>query len=309
MLDTHCNVQKSLLRLSKLLIAISFITFTLSAEKAPGPVLLQNLGACLNPLGMLLDTRVLYRIPLSQDTGILFRSAKFEGGFINEWSPGDELFGVGLNIEPIAIFNMELKAGLYENYSAFGFGYQRIAGKNGPYHDTVLADIPQENHAGTRLTLAPSLKLKAGPVIVADNFTCNRIDFFSTDGYFYEIRTALPHATHDVDVINDLLLLYEWNKRWLTGFNYNLVYVRGTEIRQQKLGGMIIFNTPHKRFTNLFGLITGGMYLESELRYHTPYIAALCGFEVPVLCGKRRNTTVRRSDVLPARSDLAVSYR
>lgn len=294
--------------MNRLIVGIIVITISVSAERHPGPVLQQNIGACLNPLGMSLDTRVLYRVPMSQDTGILFRTAKIEGGIINEWSPGDEMFGVGLNFEPIAIFNMWVKAGLYENYNVFGFGYRRLVGKAGPYHDTVLADINQENHVGTRLTIGPSLRLKVGKVIFADNFTLNRIDIFKMDGYFYEIRSTLPHAAHDFDFINDVLLLFEWNKCLLTGFDFNLVYVRGTEIRQQKLGGMIILNTPYKRLTNIFGLITGGVYLESGLRYHTPYIAALCGFEVPLSGGKRKNGLIRRSLTQPTAVDIAVSY-
>ena len=253
---------------------------TVVAERQPELVFIQSIGGILNPLGFLADSRVLYRVPLSQDTGILFRTAKFETGVINEWSPADEMFGIGCNIEPLAVFNIWIKAGFYGNYRLFGFGYRRLEGKNGPYHDSIIGDIPQENRAGSRITVAPSLKLKAGPVIVADNVACNRIDLFNTGEYFHEIRTALPHYSHDFDFINDVIMLYEWNERLRIGCNYNLVYIYGTEVRQQKLGAMVIVSPSTKKLKNVFGLITAGGYLESDVRNHTFYIAALGGFEV-----------------------------
>jgi hypothetical protein len=290
MVHLHCTERKQHARLYRLLSGIVLVAAlsNVHAERVPGLIHQQSLGACLNPLGMLLESRMIYRVPLSQDTGILFRTACFESGIINEWSPGDELIGASVNIEPIAIFNIRAKGGLYENYRAFGFGYRRIAGRDGAYNDSVLAEIKQENHPGSRLTLAPSLKLKVGPIVFADNLALNRIDFFTTEGYYYELRTALPHAVHDFDVVNDVLLFYEINKKWLAGLNYNVVYVKGTDIRQQKLGCMVVVAGPWKNLTSLYGLVTGGVYLESELRNHTPYIAALCGFEMPFTAGKRR---------------------
>ena len=272
---------------SRTIFVMLFFVGAVPAERQPELVFTQSVGGILNPLGFLADSRVLYRVPLSQDTGILFRSTKIEAGIINEWSPADEMFGIGWNIEPLAIFNVWIKAGLYENYRLFGFGYRRLDGKNGRYHDSIVGDIPQENRAGSRITVAPSLKLKVGPVIIADNLTCNRIDLFDTEEYFYEIRTALPHYSHDFNFINDVIMLFEWSSRLRTGFNYNLVYIRGTEVRQQKLGVMVIETPSAKKLKNVFGLITAGGYLESEVRNHTFYIAALGGFEIPL--GRQRN--------------------
>jgi hypothetical protein len=268
--------------LSAFFAGIVITVSSIHAERTPEYLLQQNLGACLNPLGMLLDSRLLFRIPLSQDTGILFKTSRFEIGIINEWSPADDRFGVCLNYEPLAVFNIWCKGGIYENYRLFGYGYRRLATKNAGYHDTIVAELPQHNRTGTVFTFAPSLKMKAGPVVFADNFTCNRIDIFNEDGYFYEIRTALPHATHDYDISNDVLLLYELNRKWLVGLNYNLLYVNKTEIRQQKMGGMVIFSTSNRKFHSIFGLITSGVYLESQLRNHTMYIAALTGFELRI---------------------------
>jgi hypothetical protein len=254
----------------------------ISAERRPELVFTQSIGGILNPLGFLSESRVLYRMPLSRDTGILFNSTKLELGIVNEWSPADEMPGIAFNIEPIALFNIWVKAGLYEQYRLFGFGYRKLDGKNGPYHDSIIADITRENRTGSRITVAPSLKMKAGPVIVADNVTCNRIDLFNTEEYFYEIRTALPHYSHDFNFINDLIVLYEWSSRLRTGVNYNLVYVHGTEVRQQKLGAMVISTPLHRKLHSLFGLVTGGIYLESQIRHHGFYIAALGGFEFPL---------------------------
>jgi hypothetical protein len=271
--------------LPRIVVPLLVIFSTVHSERHPEFVFTQSVGGILNPLGFLADSRVLFRVPLSQDTGILFRTTRFETGIINEWSPADEMFGIGCNIEPLAVFNVWVKAGIYENYKLFGFGYRRLEGKNGSYHDTLIDDIPQENRTGSLITIAPSLKLKVGPVIVADNFTCNRIDLFNTGEYFYEIRTALPHYSHDYNFINDVIALYEWNSRLRTGLNYNLVYIRGTQVRQQRLGGMVISTPRTKKLRELFGLVTCGIYLESEVRNHTFYIAALGGFEIPL--GKR----------------------
>ena len=262
---------------------VVFSIINIKAERQKEYIFQQNLGLAVNPLGLLLDSRLLYRIPLSQDTGILFKTAQFEAGFINEWSPGDELFGVGINYEPLAIFNIRATGGFYENYKTFCYGYRILAGKNSPYHDTIVADLPQHTRIGTRLTVAPSLKMKVASVILADNFTFHKIDIFNEEGYFYEIRTALPHAAHDWHVANDVLLLYEVNSKVLVGGNHNLIFVKGTDIRQQKLGGMGIYTvTSGKRVRSWFGLITCGVYLESALRKHSFYIAALTGFELPL---------------------------
>jgi len=248
----------------------------------------------LNPVGFLSDSRLLRRIPLSQDTGILFRSSKIEFGLINQWSPADELFGVACNFEPIAVFNILLTAGIYENYRIFGFGYRSLSSKTSSYHDTIIADIPQENQTGLRITVAPSLKIKIGPLIVANNLVCTRVDMFNTQEYFYDIRTALPHYSHDVDIANDLIMLYEWNSTLLTGIDYTIVRVVKPHIQQQKLGLMAIATPSHKKLSNVFLLLTGGVYLESRYRNHTPYVAALGGFEIPLFTkhrGQTRSTT------------------
>jgi hypothetical protein len=187
--------------------------------------------------------------------------------------------GVCVNVEPIAVFSVLAKGGPYLHYRQFGFGYRPLQGREGPYHDTVLARIRQENHLAIRLTLAPTFKVKIAGLIIADNFSINRIHFLSTEGYYYEIRTALPHAVNDWDCGNDVLLLYEQSRWILWGVNHNLVYVHGTEIRQQKLGGILLVTASTRRFPSLFGLITAGVYLESGLRRGAPYIAILCGFE------------------------------
>jgi len=266
-----------------MLFIIVFSIINIKAERQKEYLFQQNLGLSVNPLGLLLDTRLLYRIPLSQDTGILFKTAQFEAGFINEWSPGDELIGVGINYEPLAIFSIRFTGGFYENYKAFCYGYRILAEKNSPYHDTIVADLPQHTRTGTILTVAPSLKMKVALVILADNFTFHKIDIFNEDGYFYEIRTSLPHAAHDWNISNDVLLLYEVNRKVLVGGNHNLVFVKGTDIRQQKLGGMAIYTVASgRRIRSYFGLITCGVYLESALRKHSFYIAALTGFEFPL---------------------------
>lgn len=236
----------------------------------------------LNPLGFLSDSRLLKRRALSHDTGILFKSSRVEFGIINEWSPADELFGIACNYEPIAIFNVVITAGLYENYRLFGFGYRKLPASTSSYHDSAIADIAQINRTGFRATVAPSLKIKFGPVIIADNFKCTRIDLFSTHEYFYDMRTSLPHYSHDVDLSNDVIALYEWSNRLRTGFNYNSLRIIKTEIRQQKLGAMVIITPSHKSLSNLFFLVTSGSYLESKYRNHSPYIAALGGFEIPL---------------------------
>lgn len=252
----------------------------LFANRQPELYVAQNIGGCLNPLGLIVDSRLMYSVPLSQDTGILFRTTKFEAGVINEWSPGDELAGIAVNYEPIAVFNCRFRAGFYGNYKLLGFGYRQIDNEESSWHDTSIADRHQSTRYGFRVSAEPTLKAKFSSFIFADNLSINRIDILHEDGYFYDLRTSLPHATHDFNLTNDILLLHELSNSFMYGVNHQVVKVDNTAIRQQKLGAIAIVSGSSVKYRSYFALLTAGIYLEHPFRENSPYIAALCGFEM-----------------------------
>lgn len=285
------GVHRAAILLTMLLIALTL------AEKQPSSVFEQSAAGCINPLGFLAETRFYRRTPLYADTTLLFKTAKVEAGCFNEWSPGDECLGVQVAVEPIAFFTLSAKAGLYGVYKQFGFGYRRLKGPDGPYGNAFLATLPQESRAGSRIALVPTLQAKIASFIVVNSLAISRVDMFGSDEFFYEIRSALPHATHDYDFSNDAFLLLECTTKLTAGIQHNLVYVASSGERQQKVCGVVLYSRATKKYTRVFCALLAGGYTESKLRRGSFYAGVMGGFELPVGRGGRRRAEVREPDI------------
>ena len=135
---------------------------------------------------MLIETGALYRIPLSESKDILWKSTKIDIGLQNGWTPGDDFFGIKLAFEPVAVFDVTVKAGYYGMFDAFGYGYYDLPSASSPYDDKARKSLDPLSVNGWWLSAAPRLKVKIGHLLAVD---CLTTDYFSMQrsGYFLEI--------------------------------------------------------------------------------------------------------------------------
>jgi hypothetical protein len=257
------------------LASLFLITATVSAGQ--GLFFYQSAGFSLNPLGVLLDTRGLYRIPLSKCQDILWKSTKLDIGLANEWTPADDFLGVRITCEPIAIFDITLRAGYYGMFNVFGYGYYPMASATSDYGDSARKNPLSIN--GWWCSAAPNLKLKLGRFIAVDCVTANLFDM-QKSGYFLEVRSYAIHKTQDIDIQNDAYALFEINKVIMTGINYHVLSVLGTKVFSDRLSAMAIVTPEWKRFESTFLAAMAGLYFRDPLFRMKGYVAVQAGFEI-----------------------------
>ena len=251
--------------------------FVSSAEQ--GFFLSQSAGFCENPLGVLVETGALYRIPLSDSKNILWKSTKFDIGLRNGWTPADDFFGLHIAFEPIALFDITFRAGYYGMFDALGYGYYDMRTTSSPYNDKTRKDLDPSSVNGWWCMAAPRLKLKIGHVLAVD---CVTADYFSmqSTGYFLEIRSYTIHKTKDIDIQNDAYALYELSGMVRAGANYHTITVRGTGVFSDRLSAVAIVTPELKQFESPFIAVLVGFYFRDPLFRMHAYFGAQAGFEL-----------------------------
>ena len=244
-----------------------------------GVFLSQSAGFCENPLGVLIETGALYRIPLSDSKDILWKTTKIDIGLQNGWTPADDFFGLTLAFEPIAILDITLKAGYYGMFDSFGYGYYDMRSTSSPYNDKTRKDLDPSSVNGWWCMAAPRLKLKIGHALVVD---CVTADYFSMHctGYFLEIRSYTIHKTKDIDIQNDAYALYEVSGTVMAGANYHTIWVRGTGVFSDRLSAVALVTPELKQFESTFIAVLVGLYFRDPLFRMHAYIGAQAGFEL-----------------------------
>jgi hypothetical protein len=260
-------------------ILASLLLLNASAFASQGIFFYQSAGFSLNPLGVLLDTRALYRIPLSKSENVLWKSTKLDIGLANEWTPADDFLGVRVTCEPIAIFDITLRAGYYGMFNVFGYGYYPMATATSDYGDSARKNPLSVN--GWWCSAAPNLKLKLGRFIAVDCVTANLFDM-KRSGYFLEVRSYAIHKTQDIDIQNDAYALVEINKLIMTGLNYHLLSVLGTNVFSDRLSAMAIVTPEWKRFESTFLAVVAGLYFRDPLFRMKGYVGIQAGFELKI---------------------------
>jgi hypothetical protein len=249
------------------------------ASAGQGVLFTQSAGFCENPLGVLVETGALYRIPLSDSKNILWKSTKFDIGLCNGWTPADDFFGLHIAFEPIALFDLTLRAGYYGMFDVLGYGYYDMRSTSSPYNDKTRKDLDPSSVNGWWCMAAPRLKLKIGHVLAVD---CVTTDYFSmqSTGYFLEIRSYTIHKTKDLDIQNDTYALYEVSGVVMAGANYHTIWVRGTDIFSDRLSAMTIITPVVKWLESPFIAILVGLYFRDPLFRMHAYVGAQAGFEL-----------------------------
>ena len=95
----------------------------------------QSLGISHNPLGVLLDSRLFWRVPLSDKEGALWENTRFEIGAQSSLTPADGQVGLRSTLEPIGFFSLTGCAYFYGLYNAFGFGMYVFDSSDASYVD------------------------------------------------------------------------------------------------------------------------------------------------------------------------------
>jgi hypothetical protein len=261
-----------------------FILFWFSislATAGQGVFLSQSAGFCENPLGVLVETGALYRIPLSNSKDILWKTTKIDIGLQNGWTPADDFFGLWLAFEPIAIFDITLKAGYYGMFDVFGYGYYGMRSPSSPYNDKTRKDLDPSSVNGWWLFAAPRLKVKIGHFLAVDCVTANYF-FMQHTGYFLDVRSYTIHKTKDLDIQNDVYALYEISSSVTAGANYHTIAVQGTGVFSDRLSAMAIITPVLKRFESTFIAALAGLYFRDPLFRMNAYVGVQAGFELMV---------------------------
>jgi len=266
-----------------LLVAIVASFIIVHAETtAPGIIFSPAIGICYNPLGLLIDTKLLHTSPLVKKVGLLWESTKTRIGVQNEWTPADNLLSVRFECEPIAFFDVTVKAGFFSMFDALGYGCFRMAdGAAGEYNLKTQDREGRGSAGGYWISVTPTVKAKIGRIIALNTLAVNRISI-DGPGRFLELHSYLPHKTIDVDLVNNTIALYECSQKILAGMSFKNTYVYGTSRFSQQISGMAIFKTAPIARLPRFLLLNAGMYLKDPLFTNKIYLAFLAGADIKV---------------------------
>lgn len=253
--------------------SLLFVSITGSfAEKAvKGLSFSQGIAACLSPSGLLFTTKFYYTVPLIQKEGILWESTKLDVGFNNEFAPAFEAPGLFIRLEPIAFFELSLSGAPMWAYKGLGFGCITMGSYSSDY--TRIDSYKQHNQQSWWLRCTPVLKMAIKKLIAVDALA---IHYFRVNGknYYLERFNNVIIDNKDVVVNNDVYLLYEWNKAFLSGFNYTYQTVPSTD--QERSHRLSLAGMYKKKLSPKFefnAALIAGVYLKhSFYDYSNPYL-------------------------------------
>jgi hypothetical protein len=197
---------------------------------------------------------------------------------VNEWTPADDYAAAFVAIEPIAPFDLTLRAGWYGVYNGLGFGLYRFDDKPGSYSPATLADHARENARGWWFSAIPRIKAKFGPVIILNSLAVNMLNL-ETEGWYADVRTWALQKNRDITFVNEACALYEMNPWLMAGAQYRYLHVQGTGYDSHRLCAAAIA-TPAKGFGGKpYIAALGGAYLDDPCFGRIVYIAIAAGVE------------------------------
>jgi hypothetical protein len=224
----------------------------------------QNLQASYNNLGLQFGTELFYRIPLSKEKGILWESTKIDVGLANSVSPAYDFVGPFIDIEPIAIFDIALKAQFTGYYSALGYGFHDLAGYGSAFDLSAQASLPSKNTTGYELSAAPTLKFAFGRFAFSNTLHINYFNVDGGRGYFYEAIANCALAKSDVELYNDAYALYLAGKGILVGLNDSILDIPSSGYRSHTLQAVGALTRPLSDKLSLYAALAAGVYLEDR---------------------------------------------
>jgi len=274
--------MKKLCAIAVAIVAGFALVPTLEAESPiKGLYLDQNLQAGYNPVGAQLVTKLYYRLPLPEGEGILWESAKIDVGLANSLSPAYDFVGAFVDIEPIAIFDLELKAQRAVYFDALGYGFQDLGGYGSDFSASALSDLPDGNSAGWILSAAPTLKMAVGRLAFSNTLHVNYFDVGDGHGYFYETYGNCVLAKRDLELFNDAYLLWSFvrskDRSVMAGLNESILGVPNSGYRSQILEAVGVLSDKLSDRLSFYGALTAGIYLEDENFRGKPRVSGIIG--------------------------------
>jgi hypothetical protein len=250
-----------------------------AAPAARGLFLDQSFQAGYNPLGVQLGTKLFYRLPLVKKGGLLWESTKVDVGLTNSLSPAFDFLGAYVDIEPIAFFDLALKAQFAGYYDAFGFGFRELEGYGSDYDSSALDKIDAGSAAGYILSAAPTLKFAFWKLAFSDTLYVNYFKVEGGEGYFYEIFGNCALAERDVELFNDAYLLWILGPGLMLGLNDSLLLVPRSGYRSQTLQAVGVLSRPLSERLSLYAALTAGLHLEDRYLRYKPRAAGMAGIQ------------------------------
>jgi hypothetical protein len=260
-------------------------SFPLAAEKLEeGWSFTQTISASVNPLGLDFGTAVSYTYPLfPEKTGVLWDTARVEGGLKNSLTPSYEAVSAFLHIEPAAFFQLSMTAEVRCLYDALGFGLTPLAGYSSSYSASTRKDSDRKNGAGLRYTISPILRGSYGNFLFGNTLSLILSDMrtMETDGldYYYEPASDIVLKTFDGYILNDTALLYRFTSELLGGIGHTILFVPASDYVSERMtlmgygkkllgrvwrGSLAVLCGAHLR-DRYNGLRDGKIYLAAQL--------------------------------------------
>ncbi len=252
--------------------AILFVPPSAAAEKASaGWSLAGSLGASVNPLGVENSVRVYRTFPLFPGrTGPLWDSARLEAGFHNSLTPASDTFSVYARIEPVAVVDLHLSAGIRGYYDLFGFGYTPLAGYDAPFDSDTRRDIERSEEAGFRYSATPTIKGALGPVFFSSSTSFVLFDMRGAgppEDYYFEPVSHGVLKKFGGYLSSDTFLLYDFGRGILGGLAHSYIYFPGSSSVTQRIAAAGHAEIPAGRSMTFSASILGGVFLRH--RYYS----------------------------------------
>jgi hypothetical protein len=261
-----------------LALSIAVSSHIVAEPVVQGLYLDQNLGATYNPLGVQLGTKLLYRMPLIREKGILWEPTKIDVGITNALSPAYDFIGAFLDVEPIAVFDVAFTAQFAGYYNGLGYGFHDLAGYAAAYDPNTLASLGSKNTTGYILSAAPTLKFALGSFAFSNTLHVNYFNVDGGSGYFYETYANCVLAKSDIEIYNDAYALLSIGAGLLAGLNDSILIVPASGYRSQALQAVGILSRAVSGRLSIYAVLTAGLYLEDRYYQYQPRVAGLAGF-------------------------------
>lgn len=233
--------------------------------KAGGLYVNNKLNGRVNPLGTSWELQLFYRFSFGNKS-LLWENSHLDLGFSNILSPAAENVNIYMQLEPIAFFDLTLQTGIIEAFDVFQYGIPRLPVNKSATDPVNLKVYPHgDSDFGYWLNIAPRLKAKLGPIIVANVFTFYHYHYQSIHAktiynYSLDIRMKPVESVYQ----NSLYLLYEINPSFLIGFNLYSVFNPDNKNVNHCLNFFVNHSWNILKSTKLSATLLTGYYLKNE---------------------------------------------
>ena len=224
----------------------------------------QDVQAEENFVGAALNTAVDYTVPLVLGEGPLLEPAFVRFSFKNAVSPSYEQFGLGVDIAPIAIFDLYLYAGGIDFYKALGFGFLPMSSYGDAATTEALAALTQGEATGVTLQVKPTFKIQLGPVIALDSVAFSWFIVDGSSGYYWDRSNHVILADGDVEIFNTAYLLYDLGKGFMAGLTDSNVFVPASSYEQNVLYSIALWKGPVAPTLDLSAALQVGWWLQDR---------------------------------------------